>query len=81
MVFVALGVLTAITVGISYAGFGAKLSEFLAFTIASLKALIVAMLFMHLRWEPRTIIIFAIAPVVLAIIFMLAISPDIGIAG
>ena len=82
MVFVALAVLTSMTVAISYSGFlGDKLKEVLAFTIATVKALIVAMLFMHLRWEPRTIVIFAIVPILLAIMFILAIAPDVGVAG
>ena len=81
MVFVALGVLTAISVAISYSGVGPKLGEFLAFSIAIVQALLVVLLFMHLRWEPRTIVIFAVAPVILAIIFILAIAPDVGIAG
>ena len=81
MVFIGLAILTGMTVLISYSGFAEGTKEFLAFAIATVKAFMVALLFMHLRYEPRTIIIFAIAPVVLAIIFILAISPDIGIAG
>ena len=81
LVFVALAVLTGLTVGISYSGLGPGTKESVAFVIATVKALLVATLFMHLRYEPRIIVLFAIIPVVLAVFFILAISPDIGIAG
>ena len=79
MVFAALMVLTTITVAISYAGLSMKLSLFLAFSIATVKALLVASLFMHLRYEPRTILIFAVTPLVLAALFMFAIAPDVAV--
>ena len=78
MVFVALAVLTTITVLISYSPLGAGTKEFFAFAIATIKTLLVASIFMHLRFEPRTIVIFAISPVLLALWFILAIKPDIG---
>ena len=52
---------------------------FLAFTIATIKALLVAVIFMHLKYENRILTIFAVVPVILAILFIVAISPDIGI--
>lgn len=79
MVFAGLMVLTGLTVTLAYTGLGEGLKTFLAFAIASVKALLVALLFMHLRFEPRTIIIFAITPVVLAVLFILAISPEVGV--
>jgi cytochrome c oxidase subunit 4 len=79
MVFVGLAVLTGVTVGISYSGLGEGLKTFLSFAIATVKALLVALLFMHLRYEPRTIVVFAVTPVLLAVLFIVAISPDIGI--
>lgn len=81
MIFAALAILTALTVAISYTSLGHGVKLFLAFGIASVKVFLVGLIFMHLRFETRTIIIFALSPLVLAIIFMLAISPDIGIAG
>lgn len=79
LVFAGLAVLTATTVMISYTGLGEGPRTFLSFAIAAVKTLLVASIFMHLRFEPRTIVIFAITPVVLAIIFMLAISPDVSV--
>lgn len=78
MVFVGLAVLTSITVAMSYSNLGEGLKMFFAFAIATVKTLLVASIFMHLRFEPRLILIFAVTPVVLAIFFILAIAPDIG---
>ena len=76
-VFAALAVLTGVTVGISFTGLGPEMRSFLAFTIASVKTLLVVSIFMHLRFEPKTIVIFAVTPVLLAILFILAIGPDV----
>ena len=79
-VFIGLAVLTGATVLISYTGLGEGTKETLAFSIATVKALLVALIFMHLRYETRTLVVFAVSPVLLAILFILAIHPDIGIA-
>ena len=81
MIFVGLAILTTTTVVIANSGLGERSKEFLAFLIASVKTLMVATIFMHLRFETKTIVIFAVSPVVLAIAFILLISPDIGVAG
>lgn len=78
-IFIGLAVLTGLTVLISYTGLPHGLKLFLAFAIATVKTLMVATIFMHLRWESRIIVIFAVTPVVLAVMFMLAISPDISV--
>ena len=80
MIFIGLMVLTTATILISYTGFGEGLKTFLAFAIATVKALLVALIFMHLRYEKGTIVIFAVAPILLAVLFILAISPDVGVA-
>ncbi len=80
MVFVSLTILTALTVALSYTSLGEGTKEVLAFVIASFKAILVALIFMNLKYESPVIAIFAIAPVVLAVLFILAISPDIGVA-
>lgn len=77
-VFIILAVLTAVTVLLSKTGMGDGTKIFLAFTIASVKTVLVATIFMHLKYETKTIVIFATVPVVLAIMFILAIAPDIG---
>ena len=80
-IFVALIVLTTATVAISKMGLSEGVSAFLAFAIASVKTLLVATIFMHLKYETKTILIFATVPVLLAIFFILAISPDVGVVG
>ena len=49
-VFAALTVLTAITVTVSYFDFGA-LNLFVAMSVATIKAALVALYFMHLRYD------------------------------
>jgi len=79
MVFAALLVLTTATVLLSYTGMSHTTREIFAFGIAAIKAVLVALIFMHLRYEKWVIAVFAIVPVVLAFVFILAISPDIGV--
>ncbi len=78
MIFAALAVMTAITVGISYTSLGEGTKTILAFTIATIKTVLVALIFMHLKFEKRPIVIFAIAPVLIALLFIVAIAPDVG---
>jgi len=78
IVFAGLAVLTAITVAVSYSSLAESTRVAIAFTIAGVKTLMVAMIFMHLRFESRPIVVFAIMPVLVAMIFILAIAPDIG---
>ena len=80
-IFVALIVLTTATVAISKTGLSEGARMFLAFAIASVKTLLVATIYMHLKYETKTILIFATVPVLLAIFFILAISPDVGVVG
>src|SRR5262245_56574045 len=57
-VFVALLVLLAVTVGVSFLDLGI-FSKLLAVTIAALKALLIFTYFMHLRYSPRLVWVFA----------------------
>ena len=50
-VFAALMVFTIITVGVTYFDFGRTINVWLALTIAVIKAGLVALYFMHLRWD------------------------------
>ena len=79
VVFTALAVMTSATVLISKTGLGDGTKAFLAFAIASVKTLLVASIFMHLRYESKTIVIFAVVPILLALLFIVAISPDVGV--
>ncbi len=78
MVFTGLALLTAGTVLVSYTGLSDSMKSLVAFLIAGVKTLMVALIFMHLKYEPRTILVFAVAPLLLVVLFILAIAPDIG---
>lgn len=50
-IFGALACLTLLTVGISYIDFPGHIGIFVGLAIASMKAYLVASIFMHLKWE------------------------------
>lgn len=52
-VFVALVILTFITVGVTYVDFGSNINLIVAIGIAAVKAILVGLYFMHLRWDSR----------------------------
>jgi cytochrome c oxidase subunit IV len=69
-VFAALMVLTAITVGISYVDLG-EVNLIVALGVATLKATLVALYFMHLRYDkPFNAIIFVIGVAFLGLFLM-----------
>ena len=57
-VWAALLILLALTVGVAYIHLG-PLNTFAALTIAVVKAVIIALYFMHLRFSPRVTWVFA----------------------
>ena len=68
----ALLVLTAITVGASYINFGSSAANVtIALTIATIKAILVALFFMHLRWDKPVNAIIAIAGFLFLGIFLM----------
>lgn len=78
LIFAALVVLTAVTVGVSYiTGLSSEAALIIAMAIASLKATLVALFFMHLKFEIKPIYIVVGVPVVLTIILIIALMPDI----
>ena len=46
--------------------------------MAFVKALYVALYFMHLKFERKTLILIVCAPIVLAIVLVVALLPDVG---
>jgi cytochrome c oxidase subunit 4 len=77
-IFLALVVLTAATVGVYYVDLGQPAGVIVAMAIASCKATLVALYFMHLRFEVRPLYIVVGVPLVLTAILILALVPDIG---
>ena len=63
-VFSTLVVLTVVTVIVAQYDF-VELNVVVALSIASVKALLVAMFFMHLKFEGKTVVMYAIYPLVL----------------
>lgn len=74
LVFVTLILLTLVTVDVAFYNFG-FLNIYIAMAIATLKATIVALYFMHLRYNPRLTWLFAGAGLLwLFIMFVLTIA-------
>jgi len=76
-IFWILLVLTIVEVGITYLGLPKMLLAALLVTLAVWKASLVAMHFMHLKFEKKTLTIVAIAPFVLCVFLILMLLPDI----
>lgn len=74
-IFGALLVLTVITVGVTRIDFG-TMNIVVAMVIASAKAMLVALFFMHLKYERFTTWVYAIFPLVLLAIMMAGIFID-----
>lgn len=68
-IYFTLLVLTVVTVGAAQVDFGA-LNTVIALAIASVKALLVAMFFMHLKFENKTILMYCIYPLLLLAILI-----------
>jgi cytochrome c oxidase subunit 4 len=77
-IFIALVVLTAITVLISYHRFSTEfINVALALLVACLKGGMVAAFFMHLRYEGKLIYLIFIVPLILCVLLVMALIPDI----
>jgi cytochrome c oxidase subunit IV len=78
MIFLALIVLTVVTVLVAFYRFNNELVNVLiALTIASVKATFVARFFMHVKFEGKLIRLILLCPLVLCVILMMALIPDI----
>jgi len=75
-VFYALFFLTVVEVAIAYMPIVKWLMVGSLVILALVKAALVAMYFMHLRFEKRTLAIVAIAPPILLAMFVVIIYPD-----
>jgi cytochrome c oxidase subunit 4 len=74
VVWLALTILTAITIAVSFINFGV-LNIVIALAIASFKAALVALFFMHLKYEDKVTWVFALYPLgLLALLIGLNIS-------
>ena len=76
-IFIILSVLTAVEVGVTFLGLPRTLLVALLVGLAVWKAALVALHFMHLKIEKRTLTIVAIIPFILCVFLSLMLLPDI----
>ena len=81
VIFATLVVLTILTVGVSQFKMGEGLGILVAMAIASVKASLVALYFMHLKTEVKPIYVVIGVPILLMLILILFLMPDVGLAG
>jgi cytochrome c oxidase subunit 4 len=75
-IFVVLTVLTAIEVGLAVSHLNRFVMITLLCALAIVKAALVAMFFMHLRFERKTLALVVLTPIVLAGILIIGLMPD-----
>lgn len=76
LVFGGLAVLTAIEVTVAFMGFERQVTVALLIGLAIWKALLVALYFMHLKWETRALKFLAMAPLLPAAIMIVVIMME-----
>jgi cytochrome c oxidase subunit IV len=76
LVWAVLAVLMLFKVGLTYVGLPKSLTVILLVVVAIWKASLVAMYYMHLRWEPRRLILMVLAPLPLALILVLVVLTE-----
>ena len=76
-IFIILSVLTAVEIGVTFLGLPRPLLVALLVSLAVWKAALVALHFMHLKIEKRTLTIVAVIPFILCVFLSLMLLPDI----
>lgn len=79
-ILIALGILTAVTVGLSRVDMGKTLNLTIGLLVAVAKASLVVLIFMHLKWEKRIWLSMVLFPVLLVMIIIFANLPDTGMS-
>ena len=75
-IFLVLAVLTAVELAIAFLPWPKRTLIILLLMLAIWKALLVALYYMHLRFEPTRVRILAIAPLPLAVILVVAVIQE-----
>ncbi len=75
-IFIALAVLTGLELGVAFIGLGRMTVLVILMVMAVWKALLVALYFMHLKYENNRLRILAMAPLPLAVIMILAVITE-----
>lgn len=76
-IFIILSVLTAVEIGVTFLGLPRPLLVALLVGLAVWKAALVALHFMHLKIEKKTLTLVAIVPFILCVFLSLMLLPDI----
>jgi caa(3)-type oxidase subunit IV len=76
-IFIILSVLTAVEIGVTFLGLPRTLLVALLVGLAVWKAALVALHFMHLKIEKKTLTIVAVIPFILCVFLSLMLLPDI----
>ena len=75
-IFILLAVLTVLELGIAFLPWSKTLIIVLLVAFAGYKAVLVALYYMHLRFEPNRLRILAVAPLPLAVILVIAVITE-----
>jgi cytochrome c oxidase subunit 4 len=75
-IFILLAVLTGLELGVAFIGLSPKMVLIILVVMAIWKALLVALYFMHLKFETNRLRILAIAPLPLAVIMIAAVITE-----
>ena len=75
-IFWYLAILTVVEIGVVFLPFGKLINGTLLCALAVGKAALVAMYFMHLKFETRTLGLIAITPLIIATLLVFVILPD-----
>src|SRR4051812_30274927 len=76
LIFLVLVILTGVTVGIAFIRFPTELiNVLLALLVACVKGSLVALFFMHLKFEGKLIYIMVIVPLILCVLIIFALIP------
>ena len=76
-IFIILSVLTAVEIGVTFLGLPRTLLVALLVGLAVWKAALVALHFMHLKIEKKTLTLVAVIPFILCVFLSLMLLPDI----
>ena len=71
-----LGVLTALSLGVSRLPLSKAVEASLLIVLSGLKVWVIAAFFMHLRFEKLQLVLVAVTPIIFGIILFLGITPD-----
>lgn len=75
-IFIFLGALTAVELGVAFLPWPKTVLILLLVFLATWKAVLVALYYMHLRFEPTRLRLLAIAPLPLAVILVVAVTRE-----